>query len=125
MVSVSIGGKHVKFLTVGDHFGENSILNGGTEKRTASITAVTPVEVIYFTRHDFLFITRNTQVFSRLTQLSNMQNSNSYQVCVCVCIYLYVYIHVCVFIYVSKQYLVPFTHTLSLSHTHTHTHRCS
>jgi len=67
-VAVSVNGNFIKNLNVGDHFGEMSIIMGG--QRSATITATTPVEVITFTKHDFLHIVRRTDAIERLRQLA-------------------------------------------------------
>ena len=76
-VCVSQDGAVIKQLTVGDHFGEMSIVTG--EARTASITALTPVEVIQFSKQEFLYIVRHTDCISRLQQLGVIQRSPSWQ----------------------------------------------
>ena len=76
-VSVEQDGAHIKQLTVGDHFGEMSIITG--EKRTASVKALTPVEVIQFSKQEFLYIVRHTDAISRLQQLGVIQRSPSWQ----------------------------------------------
>ena len=76
-VRVSQEGAVIKELTVGDHFGEMSIVTG--EKRTASIHAVTPVEVIQFSKDEFLYIVRHTDAIQRLQQLGVIQRSPSWQ----------------------------------------------
>jgi len=66
---VTVNGNFIKHLTVGDHFGEMSILMGG--QRTATIMAATPmVEVINFTKHDFLHIVRRSDAMNRLKELA-------------------------------------------------------
>jgi len=77
MVEVSIGGKVVKTLTVGDHFGEMSLVTN--EPRTATIRAVTDVETICFSKSEFLWIVRNTNAIERLQNLGAMQRSQSWQ----------------------------------------------
>ena len=77
-VCVSQDGEVIKQLTVGDHFGEMSIVTG--EKRTASIKALTPVEVIQFSKQQFLYIVRHTDAITRLQQLGVIQRSPSWQV---------------------------------------------
>ena len=77
-VCVSQEGEVIKELTVGDHFGEMSIVTG--EKRTASIKALTPVEVIQFSKQEFLYIVRHTDAITRLQQLGVIQRSPSWQV---------------------------------------------
>ena len=76
-VAVEQDGHHIKQLTVGDHFGEMSIITG--EKRTASIKALTPVEVIQFSKQEFLYIVRHTDAIARLQQLGVIQRSPSWQ----------------------------------------------
>ena len=76
-VAVEQDGQHIKQLTVGDHFGEMSIITG--EKRTASVKALTPVEVIQFSKQEFLYIVRHTDAISRLQQLGVIQRSPSWQ----------------------------------------------
>ncbi len=50
-VRVTVGSKTVARMTPGDHFGEISLLDGGT--RTASVTAETPVTVLKIDRDRF------------------------------------------------------------------------
>ena len=76
-VAIEQDGQHIKQLTVGDHFGEMSIITG--EKRTASVKALTPVEVIQFSKQEFLYIVRHTDAISRLQQLGVIQRSPSWQ----------------------------------------------
>ena len=76
-VSVEQDGQYIKQLTVGDHFGEMSIITG--EKRTASVKALTPVEVIQFSKQEFLYMVRHTDAISRLQQLGVIQRSPSWQ----------------------------------------------
>lgn len=78
VVSISIGGKFLKTMTVGDHFGEMSIVTG--EPRTATITAVTNVECVRFPKNEFLYLVRRTNAIERMKQLGAMQRSKSWQV---------------------------------------------
>jgi len=78
VVGVKINGEFLKFLTVGDHFGEMSIVSG--ELRTATITAITPVEVLQFTKNEFLHLVRRTNAIERLRQLGIIQRTQSWQV---------------------------------------------
>jgi CRP-like cAMP-binding protein len=50
------------------------------EKRTATITADTPVELIQFSKAEFMHIVRQTNAIERLKQLGLMQRSKSWQV---------------------------------------------
>ena len=79
-VSVSQNGQVLKSMSVGDHFGEMSCLEKQSVKRTATIRAETPVEVIQFTKSEFLHIVRDTNAIERLKQLGAMQRSKSWQV---------------------------------------------
>ena len=70
---MTIGGKFLKNLTVGDHFGEMSIVTGELRYdghlssallldlvscSTATITAVTAVEAVQFSKSEFLHLVR-------------------------------------------------------------------
>jgi len=77
VVAVTVNGKFIKHLTVGDHFGEMSIISKC--QRTASITAHTRVECITFHSEDFFYIFRGTDALERLGQLGVMQRTASWQ----------------------------------------------
>eukprot|EP00808_Paulinella_micropora_P015650 g36229.t1 len=67
-VSVVVDGKKVKSLTVGDHFGEMSLVMGGV--RTADIIADTELELLVFQKHDITHIVRGTDALDKLRALS-------------------------------------------------------
>jgi len=77
VVSVSITGKIVKYLYVGEHFGEMSLISGGV--RTATIRAESEVEALSISKNDFLYIARESDAVERLKQLGIMQKSRSWQ----------------------------------------------
>jgi CRP-like cAMP-binding protein len=77
VVHVSVDGLGVlKCFTVGDHFGEMSIVTG--KPRTATITAVTPVETFEISKSEFLHIVRGTNAIARLQHLGEMQQQKSW-----------------------------------------------
>jgi CRP-like cAMP-binding protein/glyoxylase-like metal-dependent hydrolase (beta-lactamase superfamily II) len=78
VVSVSVDGNLVKHLTVGDHFGEMSIVT--RQPRTATIVTCTEAELVEFRGHDFLHVVRGTNAIERLRHLGLMQREKSWQV---------------------------------------------
>lgn len=68
-------------LTVGDYFGEVELITGG--KRTMTVKALTPVEVVALGKPDFLHLVRGTNTLDRLTQLVQMQRSTAWKVIAC------------------------------------------
>jgi CRP-like cAMP-binding protein len=81
-VAVSVPGVGVvKTLTVGDHFGEMSIVTGA--KRTATIYALTDVETVEYSKPEFLHLVRRTNAIERLKHLGAMQRQQSWQVISC------------------------------------------
>lgn len=78
VVSVRVDGELVKTLTVGDHFGEMSIVT--RLPRTATIATLTEAELIEFTGHEFMHLVRNTSAIDRLRHLGLMQREQSWQV---------------------------------------------
>jgi CRP-like cAMP-binding protein len=81
MVAVWVGDVKVKSLTVGDHFGEMSILT--KQPRTASIIAETRVECIVFSGPEFMHLVRETTALNRLAHLGLMQREESWQTLNC------------------------------------------
>jgi CRP-like cAMP-binding protein len=55
-----------------------SIVTGA--KRTATIKAVTDVEVIEYSKNEFMYLVRRTKAIGRLTHLGQMQREDSWQV---------------------------------------------
>ncbi|EFA85631.1 cGMP-stimulated cGMP phosphodiesterase [Heterostelium album PN500] len=67
-----------KNLIAGDYFGEMSLIMGGL--RSAKVSAVTDVEVLVFSKEDFLSITRNsTESINFVTRLWEMRNEKSWE----------------------------------------------
>eukprot|EP00456_Euglypha_rotunda_P087649 TRINITY_DN8935_c0_g1_i4.p1 TRINITY_DN8935_c0_g1~~TRINITY_DN8935_c0_g1_i4.p1 ORF type:complete len:299 (-),score=28.61 TRINITY_DN8935_c0_g1_i4:27-923(-) len=77
VVSIVVKEKIVKYLHVGDHFGEMSLITG--EARTASVCAESEIEVLTISKADFMHIVRWTDAVERLKQLGAMQKSKSWQ----------------------------------------------
>lgn len=77
VVSVYVNETLVKNLTVGDHFGEMSIVT--KLPRTATIIASTDIEVIEFSGHEFMHMVRDTNAIERLRHLGLMQREESWQ----------------------------------------------
>lgn len=79
VATVSFAGKIIKKqYRFGDYFGEASIMTGHV--RSASIVAVTEVEVWMLDRIDFLYLFENTQVAKRLQHLIAVRQQRSSEV---------------------------------------------
>eukprot|EP01133_Synstelium_polycarpum_P014612 gene14612-17279_t len=77
IVKVSVG-ELEKNLIAGDYFGEMSLIMGGL--RSARVCSVTDVEVLVFSKEDFLSITRNsTESVNFITRLWAMRNEKSWE----------------------------------------------
>lgn len=76
-VAVTIGTRFVRHISMGDHFGELSVLFG--TPRSASIVAATRTELIAFSRPDFLYLVRETAIAARLRALSDQRTSRTWQ----------------------------------------------
>lgn len=81
VVSVDVDGELVKTLTVGDHMGEMSLIT--QQPRTATISALTEVELVEFTGREFKHLVRNTTAIERLRHLGLMQRERSWQAICC------------------------------------------
>jgi CRP-like cAMP-binding protein len=59
--AVSVGGVPIAYLGAGSCFGEMSLIDG--RRRTATVTAASPMRVIVFSREDFLVLLREEPSF--------------------------------------------------------------
>lgn len=78
LVKVVIGSRFIRDMTVGDHFGEMSVVLGTA--RSATIRAESACELIGFDKHDFLHLARGTQALEKLQKIAMLQKEPSWQV---------------------------------------------
>lgn len=77
VVCVSVNSVAVKILTVGDMFGERSLIS---TKRTATITAMSDGAMIEFSKNDAMHLIRDTDTYNRIRKLGEVQQSRNWQV---------------------------------------------
>lgn len=78
-VGVFVKGEKIKEFTVGDHFGETSILTAKSQARTATITALTKVEAYTIKKEGFQHLIRESDAIGHLVNLGKMQMNMSWQ----------------------------------------------